>query len=244
MSRKYHDSPIASYTLTSNKEVVVTAVDVDTDIFTSVGHGLANNDKVSFVLNDISTAIYPGKYLPGGIYGTSQYYIVNKTDDTFQVSTSQGGAAVDITANVNMDLSKLHLEVMSCGDILISNLPGLQKYRVVVTGKHLSNSNYIYPNSVTQDNNWMSGGGTTYGYGNFAYNGNIFCRGEFIIDYSKQLFIDVKALGIRSNTDVANVHTNVATRQMCPVYSNGTITSLTFFNWAPCNGFRIEVYKV
>jgi hypothetical protein len=67
---------------------VVTAVG---DAISSNGHGLANTNRV-FV-----TTI-AGESLPAGLSATTLYFVVGATTDTFQLSLTSGGAAVDITA--------------------------------------------------------------------------------------------------------------------------------------------------
>lgn len=63
-----------------------------TDIFTAPGHDLVLNDIV--VVLDLS-----GSALPTGLTQGTKYYIINVSGDTFQLSTSQGGSAVNITTN-------------------------------------------------------------------------------------------------------------------------------------------------
>lgn len=63
-----------------------------TDTITSYGHGLANTNRI------IVQALV-GQTLPAGLSATVVYFVVGATTDTFQVSLTSGGAAVDITAN-------------------------------------------------------------------------------------------------------------------------------------------------
>lgn len=63
--------------------------DATTDTLYTEAHGLLLNDLVSFS----STGS-----LPTGLTALINYYVINPTADNFQVSTSLGGAAVDITA--------------------------------------------------------------------------------------------------------------------------------------------------
>jgi len=58
------------------------------DFITDVAHGLLNGDVVSFTTTDT---------LPAGLSLLTNYYVVEKTDDTFKVSLTKGGTAVDIT---------------------------------------------------------------------------------------------------------------------------------------------------
>lgn len=63
------------------------------DLFTSNAHGLAANDRVFF------TAV-AGEALPTGVSTTVIYFVIatGLTADAFSVSTTSGGAALDITA--------------------------------------------------------------------------------------------------------------------------------------------------
>lgn len=61
------------------------------DVFASPGNGLAVNDRVCF---------YPveGSALPVGVTEAQVYFVISVSGDTYQVSTTQGGASIDITA--------------------------------------------------------------------------------------------------------------------------------------------------
>ncbi len=69
---------------------VGTVVTIAGDAISSNGHGLANTNRV-FVTT------VAGEALPAGLSATTLYFVVGATTDTFQVSLTSGGAAVDIT---------------------------------------------------------------------------------------------------------------------------------------------------
>lgn len=69
----------------------VDAADVTANTITSAGHTLANTNRV-MVFNTFVES------LPAGLVEGTIYFVVGATTDTFQVSTTSGGAAVDITA--------------------------------------------------------------------------------------------------------------------------------------------------
>lgn len=78
----------------------ISSVNTSTNyITTAQNHDLSNGDIVGFI----------GNNLPGGIsqydmvspYTKQVYYIINQTSNTFQISTSSGGAAVDLTTSVS-----------------------------------------------------------------------------------------------------------------------------------------------
>lgn len=58
------------------------------DVITSNGHGLVNEDRVQFTTTGT---------LPAGLSLTTNYYVRDVTTNTFKVSLYQGGPAVDIT---------------------------------------------------------------------------------------------------------------------------------------------------
>jgi hypothetical protein len=60
-----------------------------TDVLTAPGHGRTNGDRV-FVR---------GGAIPAGLNGNTEYFVVGVSGDTFQLSLTSGGAAVDITAD-------------------------------------------------------------------------------------------------------------------------------------------------
>lgn len=66
---------------------VVTAT-AATDVLNLVEHGFAAGTRVRFTTDDT---------LPAGLAAATTYYVVNPTPDTFQVSATLDGAAIDIT---------------------------------------------------------------------------------------------------------------------------------------------------
>ena len=61
------------------------------DQFFSVAHGLADGDRIQMFNTFAET-------LPTGVTEGTVYFIVNSATNTFKVSTTSGGSAVDITA--------------------------------------------------------------------------------------------------------------------------------------------------
>lgn len=70
----------------SNGGTVFTAATTDT--ITSIAHGLSNGDVL--LLTTSGT-------LPAGLSTVTPYYVINAAANTFQLSATEGGAAVDIT---------------------------------------------------------------------------------------------------------------------------------------------------
>jgi len=72
-----------------NHKRVFTAVNA-TDIMTSVAHGMANDTPV-YVQSTLT--------LPTGLIANTIYYVINTATDTFQLSTSVGGSAIDYSTD-------------------------------------------------------------------------------------------------------------------------------------------------
>ncbi len=70
---------------------IVFTADSTTDTATATAHGMVNGTPVCVVNT--------GGSLPGGLIIKTVYYVVNKTSNTFQLSLTAGGSAVDITSN-------------------------------------------------------------------------------------------------------------------------------------------------
>lgn len=80
----YHSRDIGSLVKT------VSAVNTGTDTFTSNSHGNADGTLVKFHSTDA---------LPTGLALTISYYVIDSSTNTFKVSRSPGGSAVDITTS-------------------------------------------------------------------------------------------------------------------------------------------------
>lgn len=61
------------------------------DVMTVPGHTLANDERVCLFA-------VPGKALPAGVTAGTVYYVITVSGDTFSISTTLGGAAVNVTA--------------------------------------------------------------------------------------------------------------------------------------------------
>lgn len=62
------------------------------DLITLPAHGLSDNDR-------IVVEQYNGEGIPTGLAAQTFYYVISATTDTFQVSLTEGGAAVTISAD-------------------------------------------------------------------------------------------------------------------------------------------------
>jgi hypothetical protein len=88
--------PLIAYTAGNNRGVIasleeyqsVTSFDTGTEKVNKIAHGLNNDDIVSFGTTGV---------LPTGIVAGTQYYVINKSADDFQISTSIGGSIIGLS---------------------------------------------------------------------------------------------------------------------------------------------------
>lgn len=114
-----NDNLLFEYIHTSNKEVNVSSVDYEANTFTSVAHGMSTNQRFFATIKSTEPE-FPTNIMPGGIV-TREYYIVNITANTFQVSLTSSGAPVILTVNPTVDLLKWHFEQAN-------NFPGVGNF--------------------------------------------------------------------------------------------------------------------
>jgi hypothetical protein len=68
----------------------VSSINTGTDTFTSNSHGLANGTQVK---------VHAATTLPAGLSATRVYFIINTATNTFQLSLTSGGSAVDVSSS-------------------------------------------------------------------------------------------------------------------------------------------------
>lgn len=90
----------------ARRAITVNAAGVTADTIDSPAHGLANGDHV-LVWATI------GAGLPTGLSEDTEYFVVGATTDTFQLSLTSGGAAINITAIGDGDVQKFVPEVFA-----------------------------------------------------------------------------------------------------------------------------------
>lgn len=86
------------------------------DLFTSVGHGLTTDDRVFF-------STVAGEAIPTGISTTTLYFVLASglTADAFKVSTTSGGAALDVTVAGECSFFKTVPQIFtSAGNIIVA----------------------------------------------------------------------------------------------------------------------------
>ncbi len=154
-----NDNLIAEYTHTSNKEVVISALDITTGIFTSPNHGLANNSSVFPNLNkDVNSLpyqVYP-KELINGYFGLYSVDLIDANKFRLKINNT----SPTLTFTTNGDISKFHFEQTSIDSINLTGLPNFKSVRVI---SDMLYSNMVFfsiaPSEINiSQNNWFANG--------------------------------------------------------------------------------------
>ena len=109
----------AGYSRTYANPVQVTSIDLTSNVITSTAHGLRNSNIIDWTALGTVT----------GISLATDYYVINRTDNTFQISTTLNGSAVDLTGSTgtlptyqNQQLLSIPEPIKSAMKIMISDL--------------------------------------------------------------------------------------------------------------------------
>lgn len=248
---------LADYTHTANKEVNVESINFATSVITATAHGLSNGNLVVAANNYGIFVEFPYAIIPNGIGLSTQYYVVNKTENTFQLSLTSGGAAVAITDKDTKDYTKWHFEILGAVDFI--NLPNLKKARIILNGKSFITetpasyflfykNNKILLSGMAEV--WSQSGGR---YGNSSANrllidvvsrGQCYNYHDVFIDFSlyrATLIVNGSRLYAVNNTSNASVIKNNAT-YVHVTDGNIDFDKISINNGVP-NGFNIKIYS-
>lgn len=110
---RVNDLEIAENLTIWDKSINITSIDLATEIITAAGHYFVGNDVVQ--VSSTNT-------IPGGLTGNTNYYVVNAAANTFQVSTTRGGSAVNITDSGNGTITVYKpVNVFVTGPVTLAN---------------------------------------------------------------------------------------------------------------------------
>lgn len=238
------DNLILEYVHSGNKEALIRSIDYTTNTFTSIGHGFLNNQRVCFSV-DLDVA-FPSLVLPisNGLpnNGFNWYYIINVTQDTFQLSTSSGGSPFVLNNKPTVDFSKFKIE-QTLPSLSITNLPSnLTDVKVEIFGKsnRANNNIYINPNGISVSN-WISGSNITSMNAN---GGTVFING--IYEFSIKNNICQAKQDIYVVTSTNDTTNSAVLKQQSFVKNAGVIQFITGIGLetsAIPNGFIVRIYK-
>jgi hypothetical protein len=230
-------------TYNANKSVTITAVDIDTETFTAVGHGFADGNLVYPTLNwGEEWQQYLPNVLPAGMTPVG-YYIRQKTDDTFKLATTNSDTTI-INITSAGDITKWHLEQLGQADLTI-NIPSLSRFKIVITGKSLLKApsfTRLTFNALGNILTWM--GTTSIGQNNSMQptnNANVYLETVITVDSSGALKVWQEGYAYGTNTASANVNTSTLLKQYNPSISATAITQVVILNQSYANGTILEV---
>jgi hypothetical protein len=238
--------PVATLTVTDNTEYVVTVADTTTDFFTCVEHGLVNTNVIFPVLNNTTSLIFSLAVFAGGLASGTAYYVVNKTNDTFQLSLTSGGAPIDITVNATVDLTKWHFEKINTANYVISSLPSRYKYRLRVTGKRLNKATTpaVYNTAWGYGADWLYTGGTNIFFPFYSVsNGDMGFADDITINGYNLAMMKVTTLASGCTSTTASTFATAEKNFISNKFSNTLMTSITYNAGTLANGSVLEVYN-
>lgn len=239
--------PIVTYTHTTNQEIVPQSIDFATSTFTSVGHGLTNGNLLMPVINKDTYVRYPTAVYPSDMtFIYHGYYVVNATENTFQLSTTFNGPVTTFTAKATTDLTKWHFEkVVINNSVTIDNLPPSKKYKVRVKGSNTSVGNLVIrPNGLNTNFATTYSSNVTSPSAGVNVHGDVYCLIDFEINSVRELMITGTSQIIKSVHDTLN---NAGLNNFVIVRKETVgldITSIAFISFYPANGMTIEVFDL
>lgn len=165
---------VYSYEHQGNKEIYITELDYSTGTFTSVAHGLSNDDVVVLTVDCPYNIGNPYQYIPTGLMLCSNYnsttesslpyYVLVVDEDHFQLSKTQGGDKVLYASKTTVDFTKFHFEMVPTNmELEIAEL-NTQECLIVVRGKIFNSFRWVRPTNVILygDNGGNRTGGGSY----------------------------------------------------------------------------------
>lgn len=129
---------ITKYRYSNTKfDVSAITIDITTNTITIPSHGLTTSNYITLLFNGYGTGANSNdvdRMLPGGLSAITRYFVINPTTDTFQLSTTNGGSAIDITSVGETSGWWMEPSVYSPASTVFTNLGKLKKMRLIVTG--------------------------------------------------------------------------------------------------------------
>jgi hypothetical protein len=224
----------------------VTSFDTATEKINKVSHGLLDNDIVTFT----STGT-----LPTGITANSRYYVINKTANDFQISTSLGGSVQALsgtpsgTATVGVQRTT---QVFTADQVAGSISTGSWKYRGTYFRDFKFSTPYAVDTTATKwrfriahgsgTGSWSlyTSDGTNMAYGALGDNAKSFANGDVMI-FSDYVAIDQSAtLGAVLGTGDATIGYSA---YICSNITDPTPDNVSYMKWAetPAAAYTLTV---
>lgn len=134
------DNLIAEYVHSGNKEVYVESIDYETNTFYAPNHGLDNSaasalTRVGFV-KSTSEKLHMYDIFPLKTINNKGFFVINATQDTFQLSGTRDGAPIELEEKDTVDLSKFNIQKINKAQIAFANISHLNidSFRLEIIG--------------------------------------------------------------------------------------------------------------
>ena len=238
---------VASFVVSGQREAVVSSFDAATDTFTSPAHGFVNGNTIcAFSNNHEQIAIR--QFLPGGMNTGGRWFVVSATANTFKISSTEGGAPVDLTVRGTEDLTRWHFEAVASSVAVITGLAPSRTYRLVAIGQVQGYANTFWHSLAINGLTTPKTTALTTGTGPEGYHeylsadyrfdtrGPGMIRGGFVNVFQRAASAD-NAVTTRTFTETLQIG---AAAQNVPITSLGFVSNTVSAYWA--NGSVMEVW--
>lgn len=165
------------------------------------------------------------------------------------MSTTLGGAPLDVTENPNMALSKWHFETFKVSNVQITGLK-TNKVRVVLQGKTCARlgyvRHYIWFNGVQHNHigSFAASGTGTYSQLETGANGDFYHYAIFEIESLPQgAFVRINNVMAWRYGSTGTSGTFVHRYSSAAGHSDKAVTAFRIDDIKPANGFKMEVFS-
>lgn len=258
------DRLIAKYVHSGNPVIQPTSLDLETGVFTCVGHGLTTGDHVMVIPDGPFTAI-PFELCSKLMNSTQTLSVRVVNDDTFVIrDVDNTDIAYPSTANTSVDVTKWHIEKSS---VRIYTIDGFSasEIKVLMSGFAWGTSNF-YPFVFAKDSNGIVGARYNNNIG--GTNGNDCMVTPFYdIEFTFSNKVKMDIMYLNSPTTEADYKylqsypqfmgynsrsKGKTTSQMYALRNHAAFTAITIMssinsnllNLMLANDFTVEVYKL
>ena len=219
---------LTTYIHSGNKEVYVTSINYATNTFTSVGHGLVNDDRlfIAMIGNSAIEVVLPIRASMPVTSNDCGYFVINATADTFSLSITSGGSAIPLYNKAGIDLSKWRFEKSSINKVFdFTNITN-RGVKIDILGHIGRVPRYVYPSVALTYTQGYNNTGTTQTY--LTHDSLYLIYGRYIVEISNnngRIYTKREWYGI--TLDNTNENKIVPVNGVIYQSNNDTIANLT-----------------
>lgn len=246
---------ITKYVHSSNKVIQPTALDLETGVFTCVGHGLKNNTAVVPIQNNFSNKL---QNIHTELFktGNGTLVVTEVTEDTFKIKNTSGVInSFGTTDNSEATIEKYHFEVLDAIKIDFVDIETNGDMELKIYGYCGTGDMYV---GLLKDGKFYNANNS---FGAFTYNGAIALSSNATHSNFRPFFSTIQLrktpIGYMFSHDLQQYSVNngrTVTEKTIPRRNaviqypyddiNGIRLGSSGHTWIPINGMTVEIYKI